>query len=73
MKPNLSDKHIISKLLEKNTHDSALLNKQNDILFFNFIFISFFIVCILFLIFRYIDKQKVYNKDIKKIDGLFSL
>jgi len=66
MKPNLSDKHIISKLLEKNTHDSSLLNKQNDILFFNFIFISFFIVCILFLVFRYIDKQKVYDKDIKK-------
>jgi len=67
MKPNLSDKHIISKLLEKNIYNSSLLNKQNDILFFNFIFISFFIVCILFLIFRYIDKQKVYNKDIKKI------
>ena len=66
MKPNLSDKQIISKLLEKNTHDSSLLNKQNDILFFNFIFISFFIVCILFLVFRYIDKQKVYDKDIKK-------
>jgi hypothetical protein len=66
MKPNLSDKHIISKLLEKNTHDTALLNKQNDILFFNFIFISFFVVCILFLIFRYIDKKKTYDKDIEE-------
>jgi len=62
MKPNLSDKYIISQILEKNTNFNLLINKQNNILYFNFIFILFIILCILFLVFRYLDKQKI-DKD----------
>jgi len=62
MKPNLSDKYIISQILEKNTNFNLLINKQNNILYFNFIFILFIILCILFLVFRYLDKKKI-DKD----------
>ena len=58
MKPNLSDKNIIYQLFKKKTDNSNLLIKQNNIFFFNFIFILFLIICILFLGFRYIDKKE---------------
>lgn len=62
MKPNLSDKYILSQLIEKKTNHISLAAKQNNILYFNFIFILILILAILFLVFRYIEKNKNINK-----------
>jgi hypothetical protein len=66
MKPNLSDKHIIFEIIKKNNNHSYLLNKENNILFFNFLFILFLIICILFLVFRYIEKNKKRKEDLER-------
>jgi hypothetical protein len=65
MKPNLSDKNIILKFLNTdniiNNINMQVKTDKNNILF-NFLLILLFIICILFLIFRYLEKK---NKCIK--------
>ena len=58
MKPRLLNKKIISKLINKNKEviDTITIDKNN--MFFNFLIISFFILCVLFLIYRYLEKKK---------------
>ena len=62
MKPNLSDKIIIEKLVKKDFKSSSFVKNNENIVFFNLLFILFIIIFILFLIFRYLDKKK--NNDI---------
>lgn len=58
MKPNLSNKKLIHHFINKNKNniDTTIIDKNN--IFFNFLIISFFILCILFLIYRYLEKNK---------------
>jgi ATP-dependent Zn protease len=60
MKPNLSNKNIILKILNTNNISNNINNQvntdKNNILF-NFLIILLFIICLLFLIFRYLEKK----------------
>jgi uncharacterized BrkB/YihY/UPF0761 family membrane protein len=58
MKPKLSNKKLISNFINKNNKiiDTNHIDKNN--IFFNFIIILFFVLCILFLIYRYLEKKK---------------
>lgn len=60
MKPNLSNKNIILKFLNRdnitNDINQHVSTDKNNILF-NFLIILLFIICILFLIFRYLEKK----------------
>jgi hypothetical protein len=61
MKPNLSDKVIIDKLINKDLKNLNIIKKNENNIFFNFLFILFIIIFILFLIFRYLEKKKNDN------------
>jgi len=60
MKPNLSNKNIILKILNTNNISNNIYKQvnidKNNILF-NFLIILLFIICLLFLIFRYLEKK----------------
>ena len=61
MKPNLIDKNIIVKIINKNekiknTIYTSINNKNNNI-YFNLLIILFIILFILFLIYRYLEKK----------------
>jgi uncharacterized BrkB/YihY/UPF0761 family membrane protein len=58
MKPKLSNKKLISNFINKNNKiiDTKHIDKNN--VFFNFLIILFFVLCILFLIYRYLEKKK---------------
>ena len=59
MKPNLSDKYILLNFINKNKKIIQINPiHDNNIMFFNFLFISVLIIFILLLIFRYLDKIK---------------
>jgi hypothetical protein len=62
MKPNLSNKIFIEKVIHRDLTNLKILKKNENIVFFNFLFILLIILFILFLIFRYIEKKK--NNDI---------
>lgn len=58
MKPMLSNKKLINSFINKNKRViNTTYNDENNV-FFNFLIIIFFILCILFLIYRYLEKQK---------------
>ena len=61
MKPNLSDKIIIENIIKKDFKNTSLIKNNENIVFFNFLFILFIIIFILFLIFRYLEKRKNSN------------
>jgi hypothetical protein len=56
MRPNLVNRKNIIKFIN-NIHQEPINNDKN-IVFFNFLIIILFILGILFLIFRYLDKKK---------------
>jgi len=56
MKPNLVNKNHILKMINNIRHEP--INNDKNIMFFNFLIIILFILGILFLIFRYLDKKK---------------
>ena len=58
MKPDLSDKNIITSLINKNNMIKKTINNDTNNIFFNFFVILLFIIFILFLIFRYLEKKK---------------
>ena len=58
MKPKLLDKDIIYKYIYKNRVLKSNECNDSNINFFNFLLISLFIIGILFLIYRYLDKKK---------------
>jgi len=61
MKPNLSDKIIIENIIKKDYKNTIFIKNNENIVFFNFLFILFIIISILFLIFRYLEKKKNIN------------
>ena len=65
MKPELSNKNMLYNIIQKNNKKNIDNNINKNNLFFNFLICAFFIICILFLIFRYLEKKK--NK--KNIDN----
>ena len=56
MKPNLVNKSNILKIISNINKEP--INNDKNIIFFNFLIIILFILGILFLIFRYLDKKK---------------
>lgn len=56
MKPNLVNKKNIIKIISNISQEP--INNDKNIMFFNFLIIILFILGILFLIFRYLDKKK---------------
>lgn len=66
MKPNLSNKQFINQLIKKKNNDSSIIVKQNNIIYYNFIFILLLIIGLLFLVFRYLEKNKEKKKGIEK-------
>jgi hypothetical protein len=58
MKPNLTDKIIIEKIINKDIKQITTIKNNENIVFFNFLFILLIIIFILFLIFRYLEKKK---------------
>ena len=58
MKPRLSNKKLITNFIDKNKEIINTIDVDKNNIFFNFLIISFFIVCILFLVFRYLEKKK---------------
>lgn len=56
MKPNLVNKKNILKIISNISQEP--INNDKNIMFFNFLIIILFILGILFLIFRYLDKKK---------------
>jgi hypothetical protein len=56
MKPNLVNKSDILKIISNINKEPV--NNDKNIIFFNFLIIILFILGILFLIFRYLDKKK---------------
>jgi hypothetical protein len=56
MKPNLVNKSHILKIINNISKEPN--NNDKNIIFFNFLIIMVFILGILFLIFRYLDKKK---------------
>ena len=66
MKPQLLNKTYITKIIDlnkkiiNNNINEIILNTNNkNNNFFNFLIISFFIFCILFLIYIYIEKKNI--------------
>lgn len=57
MKPNLINKSIILKALDENIINKTSLKPEKNFLFFNFLVILLFILLILFLIYRYLEKK----------------
>jgi len=57
MKPNLLNKKIIKTFINKNKKDINIECIDKNNIFFNFLIILFFILCILFLIYRYLEKK----------------
>lgn len=66
MKPNLTNKAKIYKLIKNKINSNSKIGKiiDNDknIIFFNFLIIIIFVVGIIFLVFRYYEKKKI-NKE----------
>ena len=62
MKPNLSDKLILEKIINKDLKLSNKIKNDQSIVFFNLLIILLIIIFVLFLIFRYLEKKK--NNDI---------
>ena len=65
MKPNLIDKNIIIKIINKNENITETitkkLNYENNSNYFNFLIILLFILFILFLIYRYLEIKNKNN------------
>lgn len=61
IKPNLINKEFIIKVMDKNQIDNNIINNDKNTIFFHFIIILFFILCILFLVFRFLEKNKKNN------------
>ena len=57
MKPKLLDKKIIKTFINKNKKGINIDYIDKDNIFFNFLIILFFILGILFLIYRYLEKK----------------
>ena len=57
MKPKLLNKKIIKTFINKNKKDINIEYVDKNNIFFNFLIILFFILCILFLIYRYLEKK----------------
>ena len=57
MKPKLLNKKIIKTLVNKNKKNINIEYVDKNNIFFNFLVILFFILCILFLIYRYLEKK----------------
>jgi len=57
MKPKLLNKKIIKTFINKNKKDINIEYIDKNNIFFNFLIILFFILCILFLIYRYLEKK----------------
>jgi ABC-type amino acid transport system permease subunit len=58
MKASLLNKNIVYEFINENKKIIKNTNNEKNILFFNFLLILFFIVCFLFLLFRYLEKKK---------------
>lgn len=63
MKPKLFNKKIIKTFINKNKKDINIDYIDKNNIFFNFLIILFFILCILFLIYRYLEKKN-NNKNV---------
>lgn len=61
IKPNLINKDFIIKAMDKIQIDNNVINNDKNTIFFHFIIILFFILCILFLVFRFLEKNKKNN------------
>lgn len=61
IKPNLINKDFIIKAMDKIQIDNNVTNNDKNTIFFHFIIILFFILCILFLVFRFLEKNKKNN------------
>ena len=57
MKPNLTNKNSILKMININKENIVINNNKNNI-FFNCLILLIILIFILFLIFRYIEKKK---------------
>jgi len=57
MKPKLLNKKLISNFINKNKKDINIEYIDKNNIFFNFLIILFFVLCILFLIYRYLEKK----------------
>ena len=57
MKPKLLNKKIIKTYINKNKKNINIEYIDKNNIFFNFLIILFFILCILFLIYRYLEKK----------------
>lgn len=57
MKPELLNKELVYRVIErkKSIINNVKIEKNN--LFFNFMIILFFVICGVFLLFRYLDKK----------------
>lgn len=63
MKPKLLNKKIIKTFINKDKKDINIEYIDKNNIFFNFLIILFFILCILFLIYRYLEKKN-NNKNV---------
>lgn len=63
MKPKLLNKKIIKTFINKNKKDINIEYIDKNNIFFNFLIILFFILCILFLLYRYLEKKN-NNKNV---------
>jgi preprotein translocase subunit SecG len=59
IKPDLLDQEMITKIISNKK--KIPISNENNIVFFHFLLIVFFILCILFLVYRYIEKNKRKN------------
>jgi ABC-type lipoprotein release transport system permease subunit len=61
MKPNLVNKNLIYDYIEKKKEIIHNIKIEKNNIFFNFLIILFIIICILILVYRYLEKRK--NKE----------
>ena len=61
MKPNLIDKNAVLQFVQNTIYVDSIQIKNNNIIFFNFLFILLLIIFILFLLYRYLEKKKYKN------------
>ncbi len=69
MKPELSNKLMLHKIAYKNKQINIDIERNKNHIFFNFMVFIFFILCILFLAFRYLEKKNNILDDKKNIDN----
>lgn len=57
MKPELINKDLIYRVIEKKKEMINGMKIEKNNLFFNFMIILFFVICGIFLLFRYLEKK----------------